>query len=123
MSSFATFSSTFDTNAVFGNFDMALLKFVFNSLNGEAGHTLLIDNVVMPNLANGNFDLAAVTGVLSNWQTSVPIGSNGSVSAFVLEAEVSEPGLLWLLLVGAILMLLRGAISLNASNSGARGTV
>jgi hypothetical protein len=123
MSSFATFSGTFDTNAVFGSFDMALLKFIFNSINGEAGHTLLIDNVVLPNLVNGNFDLAAVTGVLSNWQTSVPIGSNGSVSAFVLEAEVSEPGLLWLLLIGSILIVLRGAISNKASNADAQGTV
>ena len=111
MTKFATFSSTFNTTDVFGIFDSALLKFVFNSLNGEAGHSLVIDNVDLPNLENGNFDLASVTGLLSSWDSKVPAGSTGSVAAFVL--QVPEPSMIWVMLSAVIIMLIRTKQTIN----------
>lgn len=71
-----------------------LLEFLFN--DDTAGSVLLVDNIVFPNLLNGDFQ----TGSASNWRSS-ETGSVGVQITDVAElTSVPEPASLLMLLVG-----------------------
>jgi hypothetical protein len=79
--------------------DTALLEFIFD---GPAGSILLLDNIVFPDIVNGDFNLASLTGGLTGWsgEASTPAGFVGAV---VFES-VPVPGTLLLLIAPLLLI-------------------
>lgn len=105
MTDFMTYSMVL-SSSIFGAFDIASLVFQLDGLNGESGHTMLLDNVVFPNVENGNFDLASVTGGLTGWQ-GYASSSDGFVGAAVFNT-VPEPSAIFLFFTGFVLLITRG---------------
>jgi PEP-CTERM motif len=99
MDTFETFTKTLTTADYFGSLDTGLLRFV---LDGSAGATLLLDNVVFPGIQNGDFNIGSLTGGLTGWQTLTSADGYAGVATF----GVPEPGSLFLLLAGLGLLVL-----------------
>lgn len=98
MLSFATHTLQLTTADYFDSSDLfALLKFVFD---GPGGSILLIDNVVFPDVVNGNFNLGSLTGGLTGWKGEAATAA-GSVGVVVFETPI--PGTLVLLIAPLLL--------------------
>jgi hypothetical protein len=105
MTDFMTYSTVL-SSSIFGAFDIASLVFQLDGLNGESGHTMLLDNVVFPNVENGNFDLASVTGGLTGWQGHAS-SPDGFVGAAVFNT-IPEPGAIFLFFTGLVFLMTTG---------------
>ena len=96
---FMHFSMDFDLDAlgIVLTDPTVLLEFLFN--DDTAGSVLLVDNVLFPELLNGDFQ----TGSTANWRPS----QTGNVGVLISEADaqfsaVPEPASLMMLLVGLL---------------------